>query len=130
MANTLEVLEVKKLYWDKTRSAFVESKPRSPVSGRFLKGPIPLPWLASAARLRGKALATGLAVHYAAGLASTHKEIPVTNQLAEIFGVNRYAKRRALEQLAAAGLIRIAQSGKAAARVTIVLKRGRPLVGV
>jgi DNA-binding FadR family transcriptional regulator len=70
-------------------------------------------------------LATGLAVHYAAGLHSTHCDIPVSNEIAEVFGINRYAKRRALEQLAAAGLIRIAQSGKAAPRVTIVLKRGR-----
>ena len=69
------------------------------------------------------ALATGLAVHYAAGLHSTHRDIPVSNEIAEAFGINRYAKRRALKQLETAGLITLAQHGKAAPRVTIVLKR-------
>jgi len=71
-------------------------------------------------------LAIGLAVHYAAGVRGTHRDISVSNELAEVFGIDRYAKRRALEQLAAAGLITMAQEGKAAPRVTIVLKRGRP----
>jgi len=67
----------------------------------------------------------GLVIHYAAGCRGTHRDISVSNELAGVFGINRYAKYRALKQLAGAGLITVTREGKAAPRVTIVLKRGR-----
>ena len=105
--------------WDKALlGAFVAKSKSAP--GPFLKGPIRLEWLTAAARLRGKALVIGLAAHYAAGVRGTHGDISVSNELAEVWGINRYAKQRALERLAAAGLITMTQEGKAAPRGTIV----------
>jgi DNA-binding transcriptional ArsR family regulator len=127
MTGTVDVTKVRKLVWDKSQGAFVDwSKTKTRNAVRFIKGPLPLEWLSAAAHQGGKALAVGLAVHYAAGLRTTSRDIPVTNELAEVFGVSRHTKRYALKRLAAAGLIAVTQEGKSSPRVTIVSRRGRP----
>jgi hypothetical protein len=45
--------------WDGKVQTYVLSSKRT---DRFLKGPVPMPWLATAARLPGKALAVGIAL--------------------------------------------------------------------
>ena len=68
---------------------------------RFLKGPVPLPWLETAARLPGKSLHTGVALWYVAGLTRS-PTVPLSNIAGERFGLDRNAKYRALEWLARA----------------------------
>src|SRR5262249_27677117 len=73
---------------------------------RSLKGPVPLAWLETAARLPGRSLHVGLALWYAAG----HPRSPsvhLGNTLCLRFGIDRNAKYRALRLLEDAGLIAI-----------------------
>ncbi len=84
---------------------------RSPKSGKirgeFLKGPIPLPWLSSAAKLRGKApLSVALAVWFEAGRRRSN-EVHLTTAILNRFSVSRKAKYTALNALEKAGLIRV-----------------------
>lgn len=72
----------------------------------FLKGPVPLDWLAAAGRLPGKGLQVGLVIWHRAGVARAHTVSVPTALLAD-FGVDRFAKRRALDALAGAGLISV-----------------------
>lgn len=71
-----------------------------------LKGPIPMSWLQSAARLPGRSLHTGLALWIASFRAKTR-----TVQLSNLDGMrlscNRNQKYRALAWLEAAGLIEV-----------------------
>ena len=80
---------------------------------RFLKGPVPLPWLEAAAKLPGKSMHAGVALWYLAGLRGS-REVALSNVLARQFGLDRNAKRRALAWLEAAELIQVVrQTGRA-----------------
>jgi hypothetical protein len=77
-------------------------------SARYLRGPVPLAWLQTAACLPGRALQVGLALWYLVGVTKSATVSLSSVRLAR-FGVNRSAKRRALAALAGAGLITIDQ---------------------
>src|SRR5262249_50139747 len=72
--------------------------------GHFVKGPIPLAWLGSAAGLPGKALAVGLAIWFQRGLKKC-ETVTLTGPILHQFGVDRHAKYRALTALEKAGLV-------------------------
>lgn len=75
------------------------------VNGEFVKGPLPLNWLSSACKLRGKSpLTVALAILFEVGRRKSN-EIVLTTAICERFGVNRKAKYRGLSALEAAGLI-------------------------
>lgn len=75
------------------------------IKGEFLKGPIPLGWLAAAAKLSGKApLAVTLALWFQAGRRRS-KEVQLTTAVIERFGIDRKAKYRGLSALEKAGLV-------------------------
>lgn len=76
------------------------------VEGEFLRGPIPLRWLTSAAGLRGRALNVGLAIWFEAGRQRS-TEVILTSAICERFGVARGAKYSGLDSLEEAGLIRV-----------------------
>ncbi len=77
------------------------------IKGEFLKGPIPLGWLACAAKLSGKApLAVALAIWFQAGQRRS-KEVPLTTAVIERFGIDRKAKYRGLSALEKVGLVRV-----------------------
>ncbi len=79
------------------------------VRGEFLKGPIPLSWLGTAAKLPGKApLAVALAIMFEVGRRRS-STITLTTAILERFGVNRKSKYRALQRLEKAGLISVAR---------------------
>lgn len=71
----------------------------------FVKGPIPLPWIASAAKCKGRALHTALLLCYLSGVQG-RDTIKVGNQKASNFGLSRSSKLRGLQALEAAGLIK------------------------
>ena len=75
-------------------------------SSRFLKGPITLELLHRAAQLPGKALAVYLAIRHRVDLRSSLNATIPAAYLAE-WGIDRYARRRALAALEWAGLIEI-----------------------
>src|SRR3954471_13243617 len=72
-------------------------------TGRFLKGPVPWPWIVTAAALPGKALIVGLCLWRLAG-ATKNRTIFLGNADLALFGVDRAAKSRALAVLERAGL--------------------------
>jgi DNA-binding transcriptional ArsR family regulator len=85
---------------------------------RFLKGPIPLPDIATAARLPGHALALFLAVHHQTALTGKPVVTLPARLLAEL-GVSRGAKSRGLQVLEKAGLVTVARSRGRAAKVQL-----------
>jgi hypothetical protein len=78
--------------------------PRHRAGGWFLKGPIPGDWLQQAAKLPGKTLHVALALWYAAGR-SNQRTVKLTHEVLALFGVDRHAGRRAVDRMAAVGLV-------------------------
>jgi len=90
------------------------------VPGFFLKGPVPLAWLAGAATLRGRALAIGVLVWFMVGMKrATVVTIPGA-WLAE-FGVDRFAFYRGLAALERHGLVEVDRRRGAMPRITLVV---------
>lgn len=85
---------------------------------RFVKGPIPLTWLAMAAGLPGHCLHVGLAVWYLVGL-QRNEVVELRPMVLRTFDVSRYAGYRALMLLEQAGLIRVQRNRGRSAIVTI-----------
>ena len=92
---------------------------------RFLKGPIPLAWLETAARLPGRSLHAGVALWYAAGLTRSIS-VPLSNISGQRFGLDRNAKYRALSWLEKAGLIVVERKLGRAPVVTLVVPAPAP----
>jgi hypothetical protein len=90
------------------------------IKGEFIKGPIPLAWLSSAARLPGKApLAVGLALWFEAGRRRA-KEVILTTAILSRFNVGRKAKYKGLIALEDAGLIRVYRKPRRNPVVTVL----------
>jgi hypothetical protein len=85
---------------------------------RFLKGPLPLPDIAIAARLPAQALALFLAVHHQTALTGKPSVTLPARLLADL-GISRGAKSRALQALEKAGLVTVARSRGRAARIQL-----------
>lgn len=85
----------------------------------FLRGPIPLEWLAEAANLPGKALHVSMALWYRASL-KKNGTISLGNGLLAGFGVKPDAKRRALLELEEAGLIKVTRQKSRNPLVTLL----------
>ena len=77
---------------------------------RFVKGPIPIWWLQKAwTECRPAALVYGLLLFYRRGMGAEPK--PITKSEMVLFGITRWSKREALEELERAGLIRLRMEG-------------------
>lgn len=109
--------------------AVVKPSPKSmpkKITGEFLKGPIPLPWLAAVTKLSGKApLAVALAVWFEAGRRKSN-EVKLTSAILGRFSVNRKAKYSALKSLEKAGLVRVRREPRRNPVVTILDVHGEP----
>ena len=92
---------------------------------RFLYGPVPVVWLEAAARLPGKSLHVGMVLWYAAGLAGS-ASVHLSNTLCLRFGLERYAKYRALHSLGAAKLVSVKSTRGRSPLVTILDWRDEP----
>ena len=92
--------------------------PRHRKGERFLRGPIPLPWLQRAATLPGKALAAGIALWFQAGLTKSAR-VEFCSKLRNGFGISRQAGYRALTALEGAGLVDVERRRGRCARVTL-----------
>ena len=92
--------------------------PRPLPGERFLRGPIPLNWLTTAARLPGKTLHVGLAIWLEAGMRNS-AVVPLSNVMGQRFGLDRNSKYRGLIWLEEAGLIAVERKLGRAPVVTI-----------
>ena len=93
---------VKRLQLDVTTRKLVES----PKAALFLRGPIPLAWLGSAAALPGKSLHVGIALWWLHGMAKG-KPFKLTQKALQTLNIERDAASAALVRLEQAGLIRV-----------------------
>ena len=84
----------------------------------FVRGPIPVEWIAQAAVLPGRALAVGLAVWFIVG-AGRNSNAVCPSLLAK-FGVSRKAGYRALRALEQADLVEVERHRGRCPRVTIL----------
>ena len=91
--------------------------------GRFLKGPIPWSWIATAAALPGQALLVGLCVWRLVG-ATKRDTFSFGNSDLKPLGIDRATKSRALRALEQAGLIELAHQPGRFPKVTVL--RARP----
>lgn len=73
-------------------------------TGRFLCGPVPMPWLETAMALPGRALHVGVVLWFQAGLERS-LEVSLSLSKFEERGVSRYAAARGLDGLERAGLV-------------------------
>ena len=85
---------------------------------KFIKGPIPLAWIAQANRLPGKAGAVGLALWFLAGLQRT-RTVKLTREVEHIAACSRKAVYQALRALGSANLI--ATQSRPGARPVVVI---------
>jgi DNA-binding transcriptional ArsR family regulator len=86
----------------------------------FVKGPIPLKWIQQAAKIKGKALAVATAIRYRAGIEKRKKDLKITGNMLQSFGVNRKARYRALKALKNAGLVEVKERRGTSPLVTII----------
>jgi hypothetical protein len=103
----------------KSKRATIHRLPRPKAGEKFLRGPIPLNWLSTAARLPGKSLHVAIAIWLAASLAKS-ATVPLSNLAAAPFGLDRNAKYRALQWLEGAGLISVERKLGRAPIVTVL----------
>ena len=85
----------------------------------FLKGPIPMEWLRTAAALPGKALAVGIELWFQSGLLRSNW-VSVSMSRFSRHGVSRFAAARGLAALERAGLIRCLRAPGRKPRVEII----------
>ena len=71
---------------------------------RYIKGPVPLQWMARAGQLPGKAIHVGIALWFLSGVKRS-REFKLSYKLLEFFDVDRYSAYRALLELESEGLI-------------------------
>ena len=93
--------------------------------GRFVKGPIPQPWLASAAALPGKALAVGIAIWYRSGIEKSKESIKICPTALEQFNLKARTGRRGLAELEKAGLVSVVRHRGRCPRVTLLVKAAK-----
>lgn len=89
------------------------------INGRFLKGPIALNWLIAAAQLPGKTSEVAIALWFLVGVHKSHR-VKLSNKLLKEFGVDRFAKNRALQVLEKSGLISLTRRAGCSPEVTIL----------
>jgi len=97
-----------KIDYDATDVNKVNVGVRHELAEPFLRGPIPLAWLESAAQLGGKSLNVGLSLWFLAGVTGS-RTVRFNQNRQERFGVKRDAARRAIRRLEVAGLISVAR---------------------
>jgi len=85
---------------------------------RFLKGPIPFPYLLKASNLPGRALHVFIAIWFLHGV-TRKKTFNLNNSLLREFGVQRHAGYRALKELEKAGLISVVRCRGRNPQITI-----------
>jgi hypothetical protein len=78
----------------------------------FVRGPLPLAWLAAAKKAGSSALAVGLALWFQRGVRPNSLPVKVTRSVARQMDLSQDQTRRGLAALQSAGLVTIVQGGR------------------
>jgi hypothetical protein len=98
-------------------------KTRRAVSDRpFLRGPIPLAWLASAHVAGGSALAVGLALWFVRGVSGKAGPVKVGSSMRRRFSLSPDQTGYGLRLLEAAGLVRYVKKGRGRCAVVEIVE--------
>lgn len=89
----------------------------------FLRGPIPLAWLARAHEAGGSALAVGLALWFVRGVSKKSGPVKVDSSTRRRFGLSRDQTGYGLRALEAAGLAGYVKKGRGRCAVVEILER-------
>jgi hypothetical protein len=100
--------------------------PRHKSGERFLRGPIPMPWLCAAARAagQGRGFQVAIALWFLSGLNHQARTVRLSSAVLREFGVDRHAGYRGLKALEMAGLVRVDRHAGRLPRVTILGVQG------
>lgn len=98
-------IPVKHLRLNRATNQLEEYTPTSP----FLKGPIPMDWLSSAAKLSGKTLSLGIAIWWLHGM-SNGCPFKLTKTALTMLNLSKDTVRDGLKKLEVAGLIKVSRS--------------------
>jgi hypothetical protein len=85
---------------------------------KFIRGPIPLPWITEAVKLSPCALRISMVIWYVRGLRKS-ETIILSNKMLKEFNLDRHTKYRGLKLLEGAGLIEVERRFKKNPMVTI-----------
>ena len=103
-------------------------KKRAHVTEPFLRGPVPLAWLARAHAAGGSALAVGLALWFVRGVSGKRAPVKVDSSVRRRFELSRDQTGYGLRALEAAGLAQYVTKGRGRCAVVEILEaseRGR-----
>ena len=94
---------------------------RARTVGAFIRGPLPLDWIARASNIpRRNALVVGLVLWHLAGLRGERSRLVLCASRCQPFGLGRKAVERGLRDLEAAELIRVERASGRCARVDLL----------
>ncbi len=97
---------------------------RGNVGEKFLRGPVPIPWLAAAHRQCKSAMGIAIALWLEIGMRGNREPIRVTRKIRRHMGLSNDQAQRGIHALAAAGLLRVCKGGRGrCAIVEIVASR-------
>jgi hypothetical protein len=115
---------------DDYRAASPAALPPAPKSRRrrlqepFLRGPVPMPWLAKAQTLTKAAMGVAIALWFQKGVRGQGGPVKVTSAVRRHMGLSNDQTRRGIQALTAAGLLRVCKGGRGrCAVVEIVASR-------
>jgi hypothetical protein len=94
------------------RRSFAAPTPPRQKTEPFLRGPIPVWWLAKAAACGGAAVAAGLCLWFMRGVNKSNDPIKVTRSVRRRFALSGDQMRRGLHSLKAAGLVEFVTGGR------------------
>jgi hypothetical protein len=109
----------------------VPQNPAQPARRRaepFLKGPVPLVWLAKATKLGGSSLAVGICLWFQCGVLGGPGPIKVTKAVRRKLGLSADRLQRGLKKLEQEGLIAFDQRGRGHCPVVRLVEAPRTVV--
>jgi len=98
-------------------------KRRPPATQPFLRGPIPVTWLARAHEAGGSALAVGLALWFVRGVSGQRGPVKVGSSVRRRFNLSRDQTGYGLRALESAGLAGYVKKGRGRCAVVEILER-------
>jgi len=101
-----------------------EARPRR---DPFLRGPVPLEWLARACKLPKSAVAVGLALWFLRGVRGNHGPVKVTSAVRRVMQLTNEQARRGVHALSEAGLVRVVKGGRGHCAVVEIVDRVPPI---
>lgn len=109
---------------DDYRATSPAALPPAPKSQRrrpqepFLRGPVPMAWLAKAQTLTKAAMGMAIALWFQKGVRGQGGPVKVTKAVRRHIGLSNDQARRGIQALAVAGLVRVCKGGRG--RCTVV----------